>query len=36
MIPRIGVHPGLFVFHCTRCNRVETRQQPGAGPAGQS
>jgi hypothetical protein len=28
------VHPRLFVFHCTRCNRVETRQQPG--PAGQS
>lgn len=33
-IPRMGVHPGLFVFRCTRCNRVETRQQPG--PAGQS
>ena len=26
--------PGLFVFHCTRCNRAETRQQPS--PAGQS
>jgi hypothetical protein len=30
----MGAHPGLFVFHCTRCNRAETRQQPG--PAGQS
>ena len=28
-IPRVGADPGLFVFRCTRCNRVATRQQHG-------
>lgn len=32
-IPRVGAHAGLFVFNCTRCNHVETRQQTGPGPA---
>jgi hypothetical protein len=27
-IPRVGLHPELLVFRCTRCNHVETKEQP--------
>jgi hypothetical protein len=27
-IPRVGSHPELLVFRCTRCNHVETKEQP--------